>query len=411
MGRLLQRAEAGVPQPELADESGVSVAVRSDFQHALHFNGGIVLDEALAGGKVDDEDVVGPVRVGLAERAQGHGFACEHEEGCLGLERRGHESSDRDALPGKVFYLVGELEPKDAAPAVQFVEREFRRRRFRRTRQAEQGKKQARIGEDLQNLGLEVSVKSYFTSIKSNEDTLSLTKKNAEIQKKLYEQGQEKNRLGLLSKYNLNQLEIAAKQAQDNVALLEASMEQLYIKLNDLMGEKADARFEYVYDVTYTPYKLSLPMEQYLNAALKKDLTIQLKELALDSAKFTKNYVGESNTRLDSNTQEYNYDTAKRNLKTAKTDKEMAIRNAYLQLQQMETQITSAQSSLTKAQADYRAAQINLRAGNVTKTAVEQAEMGVVSAQNSLNQLIYNYDMLVFTFENPSLLGNTAQAQ
>ena len=47
--------------------------------------------------------------------------------------------------------------------------------------QAEQGKKQARIGEDLQNLGLEVSVKSYFTSIKSNEDTLSLTKKNAEI--------------------------------------------------------------------------------------------------------------------------------------------------------------------------------------------------------------------------------------
>ena len=411
MGRLLQRAEAGVPQPELADESGVSVAVRSDFQHALHFNGGIVLDEALAGGKVDDEDVVGPVRVGLAERAQGHGFACEHEEGCLGLERRGHESFDRDALSGKVFYLVGKLEPEDAAPAIQFVERQFRRRRFRRTRQAEQGKKQARIGEELQNLGLEVSVKSYFTSIKSNEDTLSLIKKNAEIQKKLYEQGKEKNRLGLLSKYNLNQLEIAAKQAQDNVALLEASMEQLYIKLNDLMGEKADARFEYVYDVTYTPYKLSLPMEQYLNAALKKDLTIQLKELALDSAKFTKNYVGESNTRMDSNTQEYNYDTAKRNLKTAKTDKEMAIRNAYLQLQQMETQITSAQSSLTKAQADYRAAQINLRAGNVTKTAVEQAEMGVVSAQNSLNQLIYNYDMLVFTFENPSLLGNTAQAQ
>lgn len=277
--------------------------------------------------------------------------------------------------------------------------------------QAEQGKKQARIGEELQNLGLEVSVKSYFTSIKSSEDSLALTKKNAEIQKKLYEQGKEKNRLGLLSKYNLNQLEIAAKQAQNNVALLEASMEQLYIKLNDLMGEKADARFEYVYDVTYTPYTLSLPMEQYLNAALKKDLTVQLKELALDSAKFTKNYVGESNTRLDSNTQEYNYDTAKRNLKTAKTDKEMAIRNAYLQLQQMETQITSAQTSLTKAQADYRAAQINLRAGNVTKTAVEQAEMGVVSAQNSLNQLIYNYDMLVFTFENPSLLGNTAQAQ
>lgn len=277
--------------------------------------------------------------------------------------------------------------------------------------QAEQGKKQARIGEELQNLGLEVSVKSYFTSIKSNEDTLALAKKNAEIQKKLYTQGKEKNRLGLLSKYNLDQLEIAAKQAQDKVALLEASMEQIYIKLNDLMGESADARFEYVYDVSYEPYKISQPLEQYINAALKKDLSIELKELALDSAKFTKNYVGESNTRMDSTKQEYDYDTAKRNLKTAKTDKEMAIRNAYLQLQQAETQITSAQSDLTKAQADYRAAQINLQAGNVTKTTVEQAETAVILAQNSLNQLVYNYDMLVFTFEHPSLLGNsTAQA-
>lgn len=278
--------------------------------------------------------------------------------------------------------------------------------------QVEQGQKQARIGEELQNLGLEVSVKSYFTSIKSNEDTLALAKKNAEIQKKLYTQGKEKNRLGLLSKYNLDQLEIAAKQAQDKVALLEASMEQIYIKLNDLMGESADARFEYVYDVSYEPYEISQPLEQYINAALKKDLSIELKELALDSAKFSKNYVGYSNTSSDSNKQELDYDTAKRNLKTAKTDKEMAIRNAYLQLQQAETQITSAQSDLAKAQADYRAAQMNLQAGYVTKTTVEQAETAVILAQNSLNQLVYNYDMLVFTFEHPSLLGNsTAQAQ
>lgn len=33
--------------------------------------------------------------------------------------------------------------------------------------------------------------------------------------------------------------------------------------------------------------------------------------------------------------------------------------------------------------------------------------MAVVSAQNSLNQLIYNYDMLVFTFENPMHSGQS----
>nr|WP_294681130.1 TolC family protein [uncultured Anaerotignum sp.] len=277
--------------------------------------------------------------------------------------------------------------------------------------QTEQGQKQARIGEEMQNMGLEVSVKSYFASIKSNEQALALTKKNAEIQKRLYEQGMEKNHLGLLSKYKLDQLQIAAKQAQDRVALLEASMEQIYMKLNDLMGENADARFEYVYEVTFTPYHMGLSMDQYINAALKKDLTIQLKELAMDSAYFAKNYVGYSNTRADSNKQELDYDTAKRDYKTARTDKAVLIRNTYLQLQQMETQIASAQSDLTKAEADYRVAQINLQAGYVTKATVEQAEMGVMKAQNDLQSLVYNYDMLVYQFEHPSLLGNTATKQ
>lgn len=275
--------------------------------------------------------------------------------------------------------------------------------------QMEQGQKQARLGRDLQNLGLEVSVKNYFTSIKSNEESLELVKKNAEIQKRLYQQGYKKYTLGLLSKYNLDQLEVASKQAQDNVTLLEASLEQLYIKLNSLMGENADKRFEYVYDVTFEPYEMTQTLEQYINSSLKDDLTIELLELSVESAKFSKNYVGESNTKSDSNKQELDYDTAKRDLKTAKENKATAMRNAYLQMQQLETSYNSAQADLTKAQADYRAVQVNLQAGNVTKTMVDQAEMGVISAQNALNQIVYNYDMLVYTFENPSLLGSTAQ--
>ncbi len=273
--------------------------------------------------------------------------------------------------------------------------------------QLEQSQKQARLSRDLQNLVLELSVKVSFTAIKNNGDSLNLARKNAEIQKTLYEQGYTKYRLKLLSQYNLDKLEIAAQQAAAQVTLLENAGEQLAIKLNDLMGEGADARFTYVYAVDFTPYQMTQSMEQYINAALKNDLSIALVELQLDSAEFSKNYVGYSNTSTDSNTQEYNYDNAKRDLKTAKTDKAAAIRNAYLQLQQVETQIASAQSDLTKAEADYRAAQLNLQSGNATQITVEQAELGVISAKNSLNQLIYNYDMLVYQFEHTSLLGST----
>jgi outer membrane protein TolC len=76
----------------------------------------------------------------------------------------------------------------------------------------------------------------------------------------------------------------------------------------------------------------------------------------------------------------------------------------------METMYASAQADLNKAQANYRVAQVNLQAGNVTKTTVEQAEMGVISAQNALNEIVHNYNMLVYTFENPTLLSNAAGA-
>ena len=276
--------------------------------------------------------------------------------------------------------------------------------------QMELGEKQAKIRRDIQKLALEVTVKSYFTSIMNNQDNLELVKKNAEIQQKLYEQGYTKYRLGMLSKYNLDQLQVAAQKAKDNVALLETSLEQQYIKLNSLMGESADKRFEYIYDVTFEPYELKLPIDQYISNALNDDMTIEIMELSLESAKFSKNYVGESNTYLDSMKQELDYDTAKRDLKTAKEQKELLLRNAYLQLGQMESMYASAQADLTKAQAEYRVAQVNLQAGNVTKTLVEQAEMGVISAQNALNELVYNYDMLVYTFENPSLLADTGAA-
>lgn len=276
------------------------------------------------------------------------------------------------------------------------------------------GMQKSSLGRKIQNLALEATVKSTFTSIKSSLDTLELTRKNAEIQKELFRQGQAKYKLGLLSKYNLDQLEIAANQAADNVSQLEASLEQTYIQLNNLMGEKTDARFNIEYEVDYEPYEMKQSMEQYVNDKINGDLTIQLKELDVENAKFNKNYLKESSTGSEQNQNDMSYDSAKRALKTAKEEKEVAIRNAYLQLEQLETKYSTDQSALTKAQADLRAAEVNYQAGNTTKITVEQAKLGVLQAENTLKQDVLNHDMLIFTFENPSLLGgggSTAAAQ
>ena len=271
------------------------------------------------------------------------------------------------------------------------------------------GMQQTSLGKKVTELSLEVAVKSCFMSMIENEDQLELVKKNAEIQQRLYVQGQTKRRLGMISKYELDKLRLAAEQAKGTVTLLEAALEQEYIKFNSMIGGSPGDRYELVYDLTFEPYTTTQTMEQLVNDKVNnKDLTIKLKELSLEKAKFDKNYLSYSTTQAQTDQNEMKYDTAKRELKTAKENKETLVRNAYLQIQQLETQYASAEADLAKAQADYRVAQINYQAGNVTKTLVEQAEMGMITAENAVKQLVYTHDMLVFTFENPSLLIDTS---
>ena len=86
------------------------------------------------------------------------------------------------------------------------------------------------------------------------------------------------------------------------------------------------------------------------------------------------------------------------------------MRNTYLQIKSLETEYDSAQADLNKALADYRVAQLSYQTGAVTKLAVEGAAMGVTQAENALKALVYKHDMLVYQFENPSILMNSTNS-
>ena len=279
---------------------------------------------------------------------------------------------------------------------------------------------------ELVNLTLEVGIKSSFVDILSQQDQIELAKKNAEMQQKLYEQAQVKHRLGMLSKYGtggLDEMRIAAEQAKNNVALAEASLTQTYTNFNRLLGEPEGTRYDLVYDVTYEPYEIGRPLDMYISDKMNNDdLSLKLMELSVEGAKFTNNYLpnydlsskemkalGITDPADAEDRNEYSLDSAERSFKTAKQEKESLLQNAYLQIKQLETMRDSAEADLKKAETTYRMVEVNYQAGNVTKTAVEQAAMGVISAQNALKTNAYNHDMLVFTFENPSLLSSSAQ--
>ena len=262
----------------------------------------------------------------------------------------------------------------------------------------EMGQKQATIGKELTELGMEVSLKSTFIGIIASEAGMELAEENAKMQQTLYMQGY--------------QLQIAADKAKDSLEIQKLALEQMYIKLNNMMGVNADQRYELVYDVPFTPDEMKQPMEQYINAAMKDDLTIAMMELEVETAKFNRNYVPYSDGGSQTAQLKLTHEQKQRALKAAKLDKEMLIRNGYLQIQDAEADYATALSNLTKAQADYRVAQVNYQAGNITKVTVDGAKMGVMQAELALQAAAYTHDLYVFMFENPSLLADTSgQAQ
>lgn len=260
------------------------------------------------------------------------------------------------------------------------------------------------------SLMLEATLKSTFSSIVENEANLELVKENSEIQKTLYEQGQTKYRLGMISQYKLDQLKADYDTSKVNIYQLEKTLEQMYMSLNNIIGESADKKYKVEYDVEFVPYVLQGSLEAYINAQMNKDYTILLKEQAVEDAKFNKNYLSESTLDSTNKSNKNSYESAQRALKAAKQDKEIAIRNAYVQLQQSEANYNQAKADLAQAQADLKTAEVNFAAGNVTKLTLDQAKLGVSQKELSLEKLARAYDMQVFTFKNTSLISGGGSA-
>ena len=253
-----------------------------------------------------------------------------------------------------------------------------------------------RYSEELTKISLEATVKNYYTSIFSDQSSLELAKKDMAVKKTLWEQGQLKNQLGLLSDYDLQKLRSDYEQAQYNVTKLEMALEQEYLSFYNFIGEDREKDYTLVYDVEYAPYELPQPMTQYINSKMNTDYTIKLQEQAVKDAEFNKNYMSMSSSNATSANNKHSYEEAKRSLKTAKDSKELAIQNAYNSILSLESQYDSALTTLEQAKAAQRAAEVNYKAGNTTAITLDQAALAVEQAQNAVTQLEYAHDMQIY---------------
>lgn len=264
---------------------------------------------------------------------------------------------------------------------------------------------QTKYSKAVTTLTLEMTLKTLFNTITEMEASYALASEQVRLQEVSYQQSVTKNKVGLLSDYNLKSEKTKLDTAKANLVSLKLNMDSIYLTFNDLIGEEEDARFTLIDPVEYEVYTLTGSMSSYVNAALKKDYTILLQELSLESAKFNMNFLPETSTSSQEKTLTYTYQSTQRSLKQAKQSKELAIRSAYVKLQTIQLSYEQALQDLEKAKTDYAVTELNFKVGNITQSTLDAAKLGVTSAELNVTSLAHSYDMQVFMFQNTTLLS------
>src|SRR5215813_3735883 len=119
----LSSAHESTQQPHLADEAGGGIELGAEIEGSDHldaFGGGPKPPTAVV--RIDHDDVLWPVGVGLTERADRDGLRAENEERGLGSERRRQVSRHANGLTAQTLCGLREGDTQRAAARIEVGE-------------------------------------------------------------------------------------------------------------------------------------------------------------------------------------------------------------------------------------------------------------------------------------------------
>ena len=267
------------------------------------------------------------------------------------------------------------------------------------------GMKSTRLQQEITKVGVGASVKSYFAQIQTLQKGLVLSQQSYQIQRKLLVQAQLKEKLGIISKNDLDSVKRATEKAEQDLKKMQLSLDNAYIDLNKLIGIQAEERYDIDYSVEFEPLKMNASIDMYVNGSLAKDAALEIQRLAIDSAEFSKNVISDSTTVADYRNAEYNFDNSERAYRDAKLDKEQKIRSTYNKLLELEAERLNLEKALENAKQNLTTVEVNLKVGNATEIQLEQAMLAVEAAEMDLLSNTLTHDITKYSFENTCILS------
>jgi outer membrane protein TolC len=249
------------------------------------------------------------------------------------------------------------------------------------------------------------TIKNYFTVLQAT-DALKINQDNLAVQERIYKNTVKKYDLGVVSKQEVLQAEIAVLSAKDAVAGAITGLNMAKMGLNTFLGYEVMQKLELTDTLKAVPVS-TVPLGEAIAKALTNrneikaaGFALRIQEILMNRTKVR--YPFNSSTYLK---QQVALQNAQFGLSQALSGIEIDVRSKYMTMMQMQDAITKGTASAAKAKELLRLAELSYSVGMNTVTDVQQVQVMALGEQLSLSQDILDYNLAVDAYNTAMNAG------
>ncbi len=225
--------------------------------------------------------------------------------------------------------------------------------------------------------------------IKYKQGIELLTEVIAEQEKELA-RTQLKYDLGYVSDVDLSDAKTALATKKSDLESTKKSYENFKIDISKALGLKENDVVNFDYDLVLEP--VTKTADEYVNYFLKYSPTINMSQA--EREKYYNIYDVNAQYYIEPSSEiEDGLDNVVKSTNESISGVMAATRKNYNTLQNTVTEVQNAETALKQAKDSYNRAVLMYDLGYVAKSQLDQANLGVISAENTFVQALYDYDL------------------
>ncbi len=257
---------------------------------------------------------------------------------------------------------------------------------------------------------IEYSILSFFIDIINAENKVKLFEEEVSLKEKQLKISEAKVKYGRISDNDYKNEQLEYKNLLKQKEELQNNIDNAHTSLNKVLG--ADLNTKHTLDleenITYKSIfdnaSNKINIESTITMAIDKNNTIKAQETAVDIAKYSlSTYTSEtgSDTRA-SKLASYNKEV--RALEDEKTSLRESITKNYNETEKNENEYKANIAELENMKKQLEIKELNFKLGKSTEIEIEEYKYEIKKLENTIQEQIYNQELLVRKLKNPALL-------